>query len=61
MSNVFVCQIDKKTFSSEDELVKHMLTDHTMQHANDVKIEHIVYKLQEAFPFAKINVEETKD
>lgn len=55
----YVCKIDNKSFSTQEELTKYMIDKYTMIDAAGGELAMIHQKLQEYFPFAEINVQET--
>lgn len=57
----YVCSIGNKKFSTEEELVKHMISNYTIIDTTGGDISAIHSQLQNEFPFAKINAVETDD
>jgi hypothetical protein len=56
MKNIFISKIDNKKFNTQEELVNHLISNYSMIDSNGGGCSIIFKKLQEEFPFAKINV-----
>lgn len=61
MSKLYVSKIDNKTFNTEEELIEHLKINFSMIDETGGKSANILKELQEAFPFAKINVTESSE
>ncbi|PLR72276.1 hypothetical protein [Bacillus sp. UMB0728] len=59
MSKLFVSKIDNKSFTSEEGLIKHLLSNYSMVDTSEGESIEIYNELKEAFPFADISVTES--
>ena len=60
MEKTFVCKIDAQRFSTQEELMAHFLQHHSVEDTTGGEMTEIMHQLQEAFPFAKVNVRKAK-
>lgn len=58
MSKVYFCKIDNTSFSNKNDLVKHLLNNYTIEEVKKTESIDVFGKLQNSFPFAKIDVRE---
>ena len=59
MSKLFISKIDNKSFTTQEDLIEHLVRHYSLEDTLEGKTAEIVNKLQNAFPFAEVRVMET--
>lgn len=54
----YISKLDNKSFSDKDDLIKHLLENYSMEDNKEGQSNEALKLLQEAFPFAKIDIQE---
>ncbi|WP_310876998.1 hypothetical protein [Priestia megaterium] len=61
MSEIYTCSVDNRQFNSKESLIEHLLKNYSITDTKNGGTSEILKTLQEAFPFAMIEVSELDD